>query len=128
MQPPNAIGASSAALLLEAFEAYPFDRKGFPGSIQVGFNYPPDGNDFHPLAYIYMGGNWAYPFSALSKVLGPDAVKEFHADANEYARSYRHDQPDKPSATGQAKEVAKTTHAVEPSIGHLNSDHHVDRC
>lgn len=90
----------SAATLLAALEAYPLDFHGIATAIQVGFCFPQDGGDFHPLGHLYKGGVWAYPLGDIRRLLGPDAVLEFHHEANRFGRFYRDDQIDNPERTG----------------------------
>lgn len=86
--------------LLERLEAYPFDFRGTTSYLQIGFHFPQDGKDFHPLAYLGKGGVWAYPLLALRKAMGPSVVGEFHQEANQFGRFYKDEQLDDPNSTG----------------------------
>lgn len=109
---------SAASLLLNAFEAYPFDFRGTPSTLQVGFTYPPEGGEFHPLAYLLKGGVWAYPLLALRRILGSELVLAFHQEVNQLGQFYRSDQVENSESTGcqvrygQLQEVADQFAAV----------------
>lgn len=109
---------SAASLLLNALEAYPFDFRGTPSSLQVGFTYPPEGGEFHPLAYLLKGGVWAYPLVALRRILGQELVLAFHQELNRLGPFYRGNQVDDSQSTGcqvrysQLQEVSEKFLAV----------------
>lgn len=86
--------------LLSQLEIYPFDVRGTASYLQIGFHFPDDGSDFHPLAYLGKGGVWAYPLQALRKALGISELVTFHREANQFGLFYRNDQLDDPNSTG----------------------------
>ncbi len=90
----------AAATLLERLEAYPFDLRGTASYLQVGFYFPADGRDFHPLINLGNSGVWAYPLVALRKLMGPDAMVIFHRGLNQFGPFYRGDQLNDPDSAG----------------------------
>lgn len=90
----------AAISLIERLEAYPFDQRGTGSYLQIGFLYPQDGRDFHPLVYLGKSGVWAYPLSALRRALGPSALIDFHRGVNQFGQFYREDQIDDPESPG----------------------------
>ncbi len=90
----------SAGNLLDRLEAYPFDQRGTARNLQIGFNFPTEGGEFQPLAYMGNGGAWVHPLLALRKLMGPDAMRAFHQEANRFGEFFRDDQIDDPDSSG----------------------------
>ena len=91
---------AAASTIIEAIEAYPLDLQGTGTAVQVGFTYPADGGEFHPIAQLHKGGVWTYPLVGIRKLLGRDAMLGFHREANVFGRFYRNDQIDNPDSVG----------------------------
>ncbi len=90
----------TAAHLIQRLESYPFDQRGTGSYLQIGFLFPQDGRDFHPLVYLGKGGVWAYPLSALRKALGASALIDFHRGVNQFGQFYRDEQVSDPESPG----------------------------
>lgn len=91
---------ASALAIFEALDAYPLDLRGTPASVQVGFTYPSDGGEFHPLAFLLKGGVWTYPLAAIRKLIGPTAVLAYHQEANQIGGFFRENQIADTESTG----------------------------
>ena len=94
--------------LLDKLESYPFDLRGSASDLQIGFCFPQEGGKFHALAYMDAGGVWVYLRSPLRTLMGPDAIVEFHREANRYGQFYvgtAIDKPDSPSSVVSYQQI-----------------------
>jgi hypothetical protein len=90
----------TATRLLHELEAYPFDTRGYPSTLQFGFTYPSETGEFHPLINLMRGGVWASLNQSLRKTLGDERVRAYKVAANEFGLFYRDDQLNRMDSTG----------------------------
>lgn len=90
------------AELIEQLESFGFDQRGTASYVQFGFTYPTDSGEFHPLAYLGMGGLWAQLLKPLRDLIDEEAVLEFHREANRFGTFYKPEQIDKPESMGSS--------------------------
>lgn len=88
--------------LIEQLESFGFDQRGSGSYLQFGFTYPSEGGEFHPLAYLGIGGIWTQALKPLRDIMGDEAVLEFHREANRFGTFYKAEQIDKPESMGSA--------------------------
>ena len=81
----------SFTALFEALEVYPLDFRGLATALQIGFYFPEESEEFHPLGHLYKGGVWAYPLGGLRRLFGSEAMIEFHRKANVFGPFYKSD-------------------------------------
>ncbi len=86
--------------LIEQLESFGFDQRGSGSYLQFGFTYPSEGGEFHPLAYLGIGGIWTQALKPLRDIMGDEAVLEFHREANRFGTFYKAEQIDKPESMG----------------------------
>ena len=90
------------AELIEQLESFGFDQRGSGSYLQFGFTHPSEGGEFHPLAYLGIGGIWTQALKPLRDIIGDEAVLEFHREANRFGTFYKAEQIDKPESMGSA--------------------------
>jgi hypothetical protein len=93
---------SAAERLLGILDAYPFDQRGASSALRIGFGYPQEGGMFYPIANLTDEGVWVFLPKALRTLMGPDAMTEFHREANRFGQFYEDkgiEKPDSPSCT-----------------------------
>lgn len=101
----------AALNLLDRLKTYPFIRREATSELQIGFHFPQEGGRFYALAYLDAEGVYVYLRSELRKLLGPDAMVEFHRETNRYGGFYVGNdinKPDSASCVVKYQEIAKS--------------------
>ena len=107
--------------MLDRLEAYPFDLRGTGSYLQIGVNFPPDSQDFHPLANFGSGGVWTYPLLAIRKLMGTEAMIEFHRQANRFGPFFLNNQIDDPHSAGNVVKYRQLVESAEGFSAFLNA-------